>query len=330
MIIISGGTGFLGAHLISSLLKNQEKIVVLKRSYSKIDYLLKIISIQGVQHLTHNMTLKDVDLSDIDEVIEKTKDAKIFIHCATTANIFDKKPNLIELNRKVTSNIVNACLTNNVKLLHISSIATIVNNIKEEQEKKHLNPKDTNSVYSLSKLYAELEVWRGIQEGLEAVILHPSLIVGVNRMTNFINLFFKNIKRKKIFIHKQILSLIGIYDVVDIVKFIINNNMFDGENYIINSGNYNTLDIIKTLANKLNIKAKIKEFNIQKIKFIFNIGEFFHKIFNCPIHMETFKYLTTDYYYFSDKFIKKTNYKFRDLETILTEFIYDFEKFNKQ
>ena len=79
-----------------------------------------------------------------------------------------------------TTNIVNACLEHKVKkLAFISSVASIGRDGKSKySEKNKWNAGKENSFYALTKYKAENEVWRGIEEGLSAVITNPGIIIG--------------------------------------------------------------------------------------------------------------------------------------------------------
>ena len=88
---------------------------------------------------------------------------------------------MYRINVKGTENVVNVALQARVKkLVHISSVAALgrskANPIVNEETTWIDGP--DNSWYSVSKHMAELEVWRGVEEGLPAVIVNPGMIMG--------------------------------------------------------------------------------------------------------------------------------------------------------
>lgn len=88
---------------------------------------------------------------------------------------------LRKFNIEGTANIVNLCIDHNVtKLCYVSSIATLSSETKNKpiDEESHWNPEEPHTIYAITKFGAEMEVWRGTQEGLNAVIVNPSVILG--------------------------------------------------------------------------------------------------------------------------------------------------------
>jgi nucleoside-diphosphate-sugar epimerase len=93
-----------------------------------------------------------------------------------------KREEMMRINVTGTANVVNACLLGNVKkLVHVSSVSalgrkrdgmTVTEDAKWSEESNLSN-------YGRSKYMAEMEVWRGISEGLNAVIVNPVIILGV-------------------------------------------------------------------------------------------------------------------------------------------------------
>jgi len=200
MILITGATGNLGAHLAFHLLKKHDRIVAIKRKSSKLDTIEKIFSFYSDSYKTilKKIDWYDADLSDIVSLNEAFENVDIVYHCAARISMNNKNySKSYETNVKGTANIVNLSLQHKIKkLCHVSSIAAI--GFKDGDlttEEDHLNPEETSSVYSLTKYYSEMEVWRGIEEGLNAVIVNPSIILApyiLNKTTSFfLNYFLK-------------------------------------------------------------------------------------------------------------------------------------------
>src|SRR5690606_18976116 len=106
-------------------------------------------------------------------------------HCAAKVSLSaNKKKSLWKNNVDITNNLVNAALEiEGIHFIHVSSIAAIGDAKPNEliDENCRWVYKKTSSDYSVSKFEAEREVWRGIHEGLNAVIVNPSIILGFDQ-----------------------------------------------------------------------------------------------------------------------------------------------------
>ena len=109
-------------------------------------------------------------------------------HCAAIVSFDPKdKDHLLKINIEGTANVVNACIDAGVKkLVHVSSVAALGRIRKGETvtEKMNWTEETSNSIYGKSKYLGELEVWRGIGEGLQAVIVNPTVIFGGDNWDN--------------------------------------------------------------------------------------------------------------------------------------------------
>lgn len=184
MVLVTGGTGLLGSHLLVRLAQDGQKVRVLFRSTQKIERVRKVFDYYFSEKSgTYFDLLEWVegDLLDLVDLSNAFKDITTVYHCAGFVSFAQRDfTKLMKINREGTANVVNFCLKNHVqKLVYVSSTAAIGGEedaIISEQTKWVQSP-DT-SPYSISKYSAEKEVWRGIEEGLTAVIVNPSVIFG--------------------------------------------------------------------------------------------------------------------------------------------------------
>jgi nucleoside-diphosphate-sugar epimerase len=176
-ILVTGGTGFLGSYLLRQLLQDgQIKIRALRRPSSKMDLVADIVDqIEWVEG----------DVLDIFALEDALEGIHKVYHCAAVVS-FDPRDreNMQRINVEGTANVVNLCLDLGIeKLLYVSSIAAL-GRIKPGQtldEKSAWQASPYNTHYGISKFLAEQEVWRGITEGLNGVIINPSIILGPSR-----------------------------------------------------------------------------------------------------------------------------------------------------
>ncbi|MEY3084304.1 MAG: hypothetical protein RL037_484 [Bacteroidota bacterium] len=186
MIIVTGGTGLLGSHLLFHIAQNDElafirasyrsehKIILVKKLFEQLDHI-------NSKKLFNKIQWLKADLANPFDVQKLLEDGTQVYHCSALVSFFSSDfPKLLKQNREITALIVKTCLDiQNIRLCYVSSTAA-VGNSKEipttENTKWELTKK--TSAYSLSKFLAEKEVWRGIEEGLDAVIINPCVILG--------------------------------------------------------------------------------------------------------------------------------------------------------
>jgi len=171
--LVTGAAGLLGVYLIRELLKINEPLIAIYRT--------KIPALLSPEEQAQVTWIKG-DILDVLFLEEVMQDCDKVYHCAGLVSFSPKRiKDLFKINVDGTANVVNACLVAGVKkLIHVSSVAslgrkrngqTVTENVKWDDS---ANP----SVYGKTKYLGELEVWRGIAEGLDAVIVNPVIILG--------------------------------------------------------------------------------------------------------------------------------------------------------
>ncbi len=172
MIFVTGASGFVGAHLTKRLSQEGRPIRALYNSNAPTPAMQSWPGVQWQQ----------ADLLDIFAADEAMQSMTEVYHCAAIVSFNPaRRKELIHANGEMASNIVNAALDAGVrKLIHISSVAALGRDGtgKEITEEAEWEESRHNSGYGLSKYAAEMEVWRGIGEGLEGAILNPGIILG--------------------------------------------------------------------------------------------------------------------------------------------------------
>lgn len=325
MILVTGGTGNLGAHLILKLLKNNDHIIAIKRKSSNLENVKKIFShyTKQIDELFNKIIWINTDIQDYIGLDEAFKNIDIVYHCAAYVSLdnVDYKKSY-STNVEGTSNIVNLCLKHNVKkLCHVSSIAAIgLNDEKLTSEEDLLNPEEISSFYSLTKYYGELEVWRGIEEGLNAVIVNPSIILApyiFNKKANFlINYFIK--KHIKYFtVGKK--GYIDINDLTEIM-ILLTQSEISNERFIISAENLSFKEIIDTVNNHFNHKNSNKEISKFKLNFLRYLLSIF-TIGHSPLSKQIIHYLLTDDIYTNEKLMKVIDFEFTPINKTIDNII---------
>jgi len=181
MILVTGGTGLVGAHLLFELSQVHNAIKATYRNESKIAQVKKVFSYYTNDPGSHfdKITWIKADVTDIPSLTLAFQDVKKVYHAAALVS-FDPKDDkrLLKTNIEGTSNIVNLCIAHTVeKLCFVSSIAAIGSSVNGQVVTEENEWIEGATTYSISKHYAEMEVWRATQEGIKAVSVNPGIIV---------------------------------------------------------------------------------------------------------------------------------------------------------
>ncbi|MEO7532122.1 MAG: NAD-dependent epimerase/dehydratase family protein [Sediminibacterium sp.] len=172
MILITGASGLVGSHLLTQLVKEGKQVRALYRSF--------IPAIAGAD----KVEWVKADILDVVALEDAMVGIAQVYHCAAIVSFNPKKKKALEqTNIEGTANVVNACLNAGIrKLLFVSSVAAL-GRIRENtaiNETMNWSEDTSNSQYGKTKYFSEMEVWRGIGEGLDAVIVNPVIILGAS------------------------------------------------------------------------------------------------------------------------------------------------------
>jgi dihydroflavonol-4-reductase len=172
-------------------------------------------------------------------------------HCAAIISFEPKdKYRLRKINVEGTANVVNACLDAGVqKLVHVSSVSALgrIRNGGIVNEQMNLNEETNNSVYGKSKYLGELEVWRGIGEGLQALIVNPSIILGGDSWENGSAAIFKTAYNEFKWYTEGITGFVGVSDVASAMILLMNSKI-SGQRLILSAENLSYKEIFTLIA----------------------------------------------------------------------------------
>lgn len=223
MILVTGGTGLLGSHLLVRLSLDKEQIRALYRDQKRIEQvksLFRYYHPEKWEELFSCIEWFEGDVLDISSLEIAFQNVKTVYHCAGKVSFVKKHFNLLmKINRKGTANIVNCCLEFGVeKLCHVSSTAAIggqSNDLTSEDTKWKQSPK--TSGYSISKYSSEKEVWRGVEEGLNCIIVNPSVIFGAGNWEESSLTIFRTVSKGLRFYTKGQNGFVDARDVAEIM-----------------------------------------------------------------------------------------------------------------
>jgi len=331
MILVTGGTGLVGTHLIYELLIRGEKVRAIRRESSKTEKLEKVISFyhKNPQDLLKNLEWVYGDILDIYSLEEAMEGVDLVYHAAAiiSFNPSDHKK-MIENNTKGTANVVDAALNKNIKkLCHVSSIASVGRDNTKGivSENNQWTYSKRQSAYAISKFESEREVWRGIAEGLKAVIVNPSIIIGPGHWGESSSIIFSTIWKGLKFYTK---GVTGYVDVRDVVKCMIQlmEGPFANERYILNGENVSYENLFENIANELQVsKPKIYATKCMSevVWRLAKMQSFISK--KQPlITKETARTANKKYYFSNDKICKEIGYQFLPIKQSIKETAFYF------
>jgi len=326
-ILVTGGTGLVGSHLLYRLLSGDNDIYAIKRNNSDTGKTLKILSYYGgnYQELFNKINWIDVDIVNSIDVNEKLpNDLDEIYHCAALVSYLKKdKDAMLETNVDGTANIVNFSLVNNIKkFCYVSSIASLGGSIDGEPivEESEWVDSDNISAYSKSKFYAENEVWRGIAEGLDAVIVNPSVILGAGNWKSSSSAVFPIIHKNLKFFTRGVTGFVDVRDLVEIMIRLTDKNKFN-ERFIVSSENVSYEELFSFIADSLNV-AKPKIYANKKLTSIAWRVEFLKSLLLGVKPVITKQSATTSHKilkYSNDKITKTLNFKFKTIADSVQE-----------
>jgi len=283
MILVTGGTGLVGAHLLYRLASNNDAVRAIYRTERKLDNVKNVFSCytEDSASLFKSIEWVQADILDIPLLSEAFKDITHVYHCAAFVSFEPNKYQLLRhTNIEGTANIVNLCISNNIeKLCYVSSIATIGNSVNNKPitENTEWNPENDNSVYAITKYGAEMEVWRATQEGLNAVIVNPGVILGAGIWRyGSGNLFKKAHKGIKYYTSGSV-GLVDVKDVVSIMIKLLNSDI-KNERYILVAENWTYKQFLQTMAKAVNTKPPKKEAKLWLLQLAWKFDWLTHKL----------------------------------------------------
>lgn len=327
MILVTGATGLVGSHLLVQLLQENEKVKALFRSEKQLEKVKNVFAFKKQLGLFDKIHWVKGDITDIPTLEIAFENVTHVYHCAALIS-FDPNDEdaLRKINIEGTANVVNCCIDFNIKkLCHVSSIAALGDTKEHENiitEDTEWNPEELHSDYAITKYGAEIEVWRGFQEGLDVVIVNPSVIFGYGFPNQGSDVIIQSVKKGLSFYTN---GTIGIISVEDVTKCMVQlmKSTISGERYILVGENVILKDFLTYLATLLNTKVPTIYASKTMTSIAWRLDWLIAKITNRKrkLTRTTAKASHSVDVYDTSKIVTDLNYSFQKKETYLPKII---------
>ena len=254
-ILITGATGLVGSTVTRQLLSENHSVSALFREGSDRSLLTDVES---------QINWVEGDILDISSLKQAMNDIDYVVHTAAVVSFVPRDRKMMyKVNVEGTANVVNACLKYGIgKLCHVSSIAAIGRPdsrkttpgqelVLDETQRWEDSPE--NSEYAKTKYFSELEVWRGVAEGLNAVIVNPTIILGEGDWGKSSTQLFRYVYQEKPFYTEGIANCVDVKDVSEaVVKLLFSD--ISGERFLLNGGSISYQNLFNMMADAMKKK----------------------------------------------------------------------------
>ena len=263
MILVTGGTGLIGSHLLFHLISNGNTVRSNYRTKASIEKVRKVFGYysEDPSTLVEQIDWVQADITDLGGLDCLFDGVQYVYHCAALISFDPKDFKLLErINVEGTANIVNLSLKYGIKkLCYVSSIAAIGPSIKQKEvtEENEWNEAKAN-VYGITKYNAELEVWRGSQEGLNIVIVNPGVVIGPGFWKSGSGTFFTYVSKGKKYFIPGGTGFVTISDVIDAMTKLMDSNI-QTERFILVNQNMTYEKLFQKIAPQMGVSPPSKK-----------------------------------------------------------------------
>lgn len=282
MILITGATGLVGSHLLVELLQKNDAVKALYRDEKSLEQVRRVFEHKNNSSLFEKIIWIKGDITDIPSLEIAFQNITTVYHCAALISFDPKDEELLrKTNIEGTANVVNCCIDFKInKLCYVSSIAAL-GDAKEHEtivtEETEWNPEKLHGDYAISKFGAEMEVWRGFQEGLNVVIVNPGVIFGYGFPEKGSGIIINSIKKGNPFYTNGLIGIVAVEDVVKAMVLLVNSSI-SGERFTLVGENISIHELSNRIADSLNSKRPFLYANKAFTSFAWRADWFLSKI----------------------------------------------------
>lgn len=263
MILVTGGTGLLGSNLLFALSEQEEQVRSIYRNpqhLTKVEQLFKHLDPEKGATRFRKIEWADCDILDVVRLQEVMKGCSLVYHCAALVSYRRRDfIRMMKINGEGTANMVNIALEEKVeRFCYVSSTAAVGKTFDKVQyhvvETNKWTQDKRTSGYAISKYTAEKEVWRGIEEGLPAIIINPSVIFGPGHWDDSSLTIFRTLVKGLKFYTSGSNAFVDVRDVVTVMQKMANSKI-TAQRYLCTGTNLSFYELFKLIAIELGVKA---------------------------------------------------------------------------
>lgn len=332
MNTVTGATGLLGSHLVVHLLKSGEEVRVIHRPQSHKEHLLKVLSYYTTEpkELYAKIEFREADLLDVNELYKALQGTTHLYHCAAMVSFNPSDSGkLLALNPETTANVVNCALDIPLKkMVYVSSVAALGRRKGQQHfdEKSEWVESKHNSAYAKSKYLAELQVWRGIEEGLKAAIINPTIILGAGNWQQGSAAIIDTIAKGFKFYSTGKNGFVDARDLAEIMHRLMHSNIA-GERFVTAAENWYFRDVFFAIADALQIKRPHIEAKPWMTELVWRLEKIKTLWGGRPaVTRETAFSARQVYEYHAEKVKNALNFEFRPLQQSIDDFCTLYQK----
>jgi len=326
MILVTGGTGLVGTRLLFDLVADGKQVRAIKRKSSSLVMLEKIFHVLSdrADELLKQIEWVEGDVQDYLSLESAIQGIEQVYHCAAVVSFDPKdKPMMMRINVDGTANLVNAALAAGIKkLCFVSSVAALgraEENIMIDENGDWTDSKE-NSAYAKSKYAAEREVWRGVAEGMNAVIVNPSIIIGPGDPHKSSAKLLATAMKGNPFYTEGVNAFVDVRDVSRTMIRLMESEIVN-ERFIINQGNYSYRHIFNLMAEGFGKKLPRIEVKPWMFEILWRLDKFRSLISGTSplITRETARTSGKRYLYSNEKICKALGFNFIPIENSIKD-----------
>lgn len=226
-VLVTGGTGFLGSHLVDRLVETNYNVRVLARPSSSLENIEHHIRRDGIDVVRG-------DLTEPDSLRQACQDMDMIFHAAAAVDFSLPKKIFEEVNVQALKSLVRIASRSGVRrFVHVSSIGFYGWDKQSIDENMEQHP---SNVYEATKLAGEKIVMNAYRNfGLPVSIIEPSFVYGPRARIGVAELFWWVQKKWLPLIDggKHRLNMVYVSDVVDALILASEKEESIGERFVI-------------------------------------------------------------------------------------------------
>ncbi|WP_340199723.1 NAD-dependent epimerase/dehydratase family protein [Ascidiimonas sp. W6] len=331
MILVTGGTGLVGSHLLYKLIASGDKVRAIHRKGSMLEKVQEVFGFftDEPSALFDQIEWVEADITNIPQ-LEKAFEGITRVYHSAALISFDSADSeaMRKINIEGTANVVNLCILKHVeKLCFVSSIASLGNAQSNGfiTEESNWNAEGDNNDYAISKYGAEMEVWRGTREGVPAVIINPGVILGAGFPHQGSGKLFSMAHKGMLFYTEGKTGFVDVEDVANIMQMLMESDL-KNEIYILIAKNVSFKEMMTTIAKSMGKKPPQKKAEKWILELMWRLDWILNKIVGRKrvITKTSVKAALKNSVYANDKITKALSYQFKPLDETIKNVVNRF------